>query len=343
MRSLLFIGIICLMGCSKKDATAYENVSFEDICSTAMMHDSPFCIVLSDTSNNLSKEYIYQLKKNYDYLYEKSFYNIIDISNKKNEWYLKWLRPVSFPLTCVFSSDGTLIDLIPGASKETFLYTAEAIKYLIFTDFHWPNFFEMNKKQVVPLLNDILIQKENLYQGIYTPSEMDQLIDSLKYPYSYFLKLVGEIMIHNEKGAQHTAQSLINLETPQSFELYRNEFSTGKKVLFPDFDFNAEPHIRVDAIRINLPDCKENVSYLFEVLVHNDGDKPLIVSEIHTSCMCLEQHKYDKNIVVKPKDSFPIKFYFTPDMKGEMFREIFIASNAINIPILHIDIFANAI
>lgn len=343
MRALLFICIICLTGCSKKDATVYENVSFEDICSTAMIHGSPFCIALTDTSNSLSKEYIYQLRENYDYLYEKSFYNIIDINTEENEWYLKWLRPASIPLTCVFSSDGTLIDLIPGVSKETFLYTDEAIKNLKATDFHWPNLFHMNKKQVVPLLNDILVQKESINQGIYTPLEMDQLIDSLQYPYSYFLKLVGELMTDNIGASQQTAKSLINLETPYSFDLYRNEFITARKVLYPEFDFNAEPHIRVDSMSVHLTDCKENQRYPIEVLVYNDGNKPLIISKIHTSCSCLEHHKYDENIVIKPKSSFPIIFYFTPDMKGEMFREIFIASNAINIPILHIDIFANAI
>jgi hypothetical protein len=112
-------------------------------------------------------------------------------------------------------------------------------------------------------------------------------------------------------------------------------------VLNPNFNIDDEPNIRVDSTSISLVNCKQNEVTPFEISVYNDGDKPLSISKIHLSCTCLEQHKYEEEIIINPKKVFPIKFYFTPDTEGEIYRDIFIMSNAINMPILHISIKAN--
>jgi len=341
MKKLLCIAVICLFGCNNTDTVIYENRSFKDICSLAEINNSPFCIVLTDSMNNLSKEYIFQLEKNYKHLFDKALFNILDINYIENEWYIKWLSPVSIPLTCIFSPDGRLIDLIPGVSKETFLYTEEAINKVETTDFHWPNRFKTNKKNALPLLDNVLKQKIYIDEGIYIPLELNGLVDSLNYPYSNYLKLLGELMEQDTTGSQQAAQSLIKLETPASLDLYKNEFITAKKVLNPNFNINTEPNLRVDSTNICLTNCKRDETTPFEILVYNDGDKPLKISKIHTSCSCVEQHRYDEDIIIKSKESFPVKFYFTPDAEGEIVRDIFITSNAINMPILHITILAN--
>lgn len=341
MKKLLCIAVICLFGCNNTDTVIYENRSFNDIYSLAEINKSPFCIVLTDSMSNLSKEYIFLLEKNYRHLCDKAVFNLSDINYIENEWYIKWLCPMSIPLTCIFSPDGKLIDLIPGVSKETFLYTEEAINKAETTDFHWPNRFTMNKKSVLPFLDNLLQQKRDIDEGVYSPLELSRLADSLNYPYSNYLKLLGELMEQDTIGARQAAQSLMELETPASLELYKNEFITAKKVLDQNFDISKEPNIRVDSTNIYLTNCKQDEKTPFEVLVYNDGDKPLKISKIHTSCSCVEQHKYEGEIIIKPKKSSPIKFYFTPDTEGEIFRDIFITSNAINMPILHITVSAN--
>jgi hypothetical protein len=112
-------------------------------------------------------------------------------------------------LTCVFSPEGDLVDLIPGATRETFLYSKEAINNLGPTDFHWPNYFHRNKKELIPLLNNLLEQKEILNQGVYLSSGFSELVDSLNYPYSIYLKLAGELMMHDIITSQITAKSLL--------------------------------------------------------------------------------------------------------------------------------------
>lgn len=341
-QNIIIIAIIGLIGCNSGKTSIYENESFNNIHSIAEIQNKPFCIILIDDSNsNLSKEYVIQLNEKYKYLSDKSIFNLSDINNVENEWYIKWLNPVSIPLTCVFYPDGKLIDLIPGVSKETFLYIEEAIRKNKTTEFHWPNRFGMDKKRVLPLLNNLLQQKNYIDEGEYSSSELDLLIDSLNYPYSHYIKLLGELLEQDTIESQQVAQSLIGLETPSYLELYKNEFITAKKVLNPTFNINEEPNIRVDSTSITLVNCKQDEVTPFEISIYNDGDKPLKISKIHLSCTCLEQQKYGEEIIIKPKEVFPIKFYFTPDTEGEIYRDIFITSNAINMPILHISIIAN--
>ncbi len=246
-------------------------------------------------------------------------------------------------MTCIFSINGELIDLIPGAAKETFLYSEEAIKTMKTTDFHLPNRFNMNKKRIIPHLNNLLQQKQHLDKGIYMASELNQLIDSLHYPYSMYLKLVGELIKPDTINSRLTAKLLINLETPYDFELYKNEFITAKKVIDPDFDINAEPNIRVDNKNILLENCNVNESVPINIAIYNDGIQPLKISKIHLSCSCLEHTESNKEIIIESKKNYIVKFFFTPDHAGEISRDIFIASNAINVPVLHINILAKTI
>lgn len=271
---LLYIAFL-IVGCTKDNTIIYQNKPFEEVYSSSIIEKSPFCIVLVDSAQGASKNYLQHLQEHYNHLTNKAVYNIVDINLEENKWYIKWLYPVSTPLTCVFSPQGELIDLIPGVSKESFLYSEEAVINTKTTDFHWPNRFKMNKKEVVPLLNSLLEQKRYLDNGIYSSSELDPIIDSLSYPYPIYLKLVGALMEHDTIISQQVAQSLIELETPAFLDLYKNEFITAKKVLDPFFDINAEPNIRVDNTTLVLNDCEINQKYPIDITIYNDGEHPL--------------------------------------------------------------------
>lgn len=118
----LFTIIICLLlfNCNEHIYKIYSNQSFEDICSIAYKNEKAFCIVLVDSTQELSRRYCLNLKNKGFVDTSKAIYNIADVNISSNAWYMKWLCPLSLPLTCVFSDTGTLIDLIPGATKETF-------------------------------------------------------------------------------------------------------------------------------------------------------------------------------------------------------------------------------
>lgn len=343
LKILLFAcGAFLFARCSESKTVIYSDEPFEEIRSNALHKESPFCLVLVDSSKDASRDYLKHLHEDYGHLTDKAIYNIIDLTKEENKWYVKWLCPISTPLACVFSSEGDLIDLIPGISKESFLYTGEALQNVKVTDFHWPNRFQMNKKQVIPYLDNLLKQKINLDNGIYLSTEFNQIIDSLYYPYPIYLKLIGECMENDTIGSLQTAKSMIEIETPSFLESYKSEFIMAKKVLDPNFDINTEPNIRVEETMIFLDKCEVNQKELIDINIYNDGKQPLRISKIHLSCSCLEQIGCDTNIMIDPQDYYTAKFYFTPDVGGEISRDIFITSNAINTPILHINILANA-
>jgi hypothetical protein len=315
----------------------YQNKSFEDICLIAKARNRPFCIVLSDSTQNMSKEYLMYLQNSYKYLTKKVIYNMADINVPGNDWYVKWLCPESTPLTCVFSANGTLIDLIPGVARETFLYTSLAIQQTI-TDYHWPNAFNSNKMRVIPLLNNILQQKLHIEQYIFSSSEMDSLIDSLNYPYPYYLKIMGELMKNDTVAAKHTSELLINLEDPNYLNLFKNEFIIAKRILNPNFNIDDEPNIRIDSNSIFLSNCITGKNNPFEVVLYNEGRKLLKVSNILTSCSCVELTGDNKQFVIREKDSSVVQFNFISNVEGNISRDIYIFSNAINKPILNLQI-----
>lgn len=338
---LLSTIIICswLFGCNEHICKIYSNRSFEDICSIAYNNKEVFCIVLVDSTQELSREYCLKNREFIDT--NKAIYNIVDINISSNEWYMKWLCPLSLPLTCVFLEDGTLIDLIPGATKETFLYTAKAIADEKTTTYHYPNRFKLPKYTAISLLNQVLECKMDLDQGIYNPQALNNSIDSLKYPYSFYLGIVGELMESDTVESKTLARSMMGFETPYYLELFKNEFITAKKVLNPDFEVNDEPNIRVGKDIVSLSDCKVGENVSFVIPIHNDGKYPLKISKIFTSCSCLNLIDHTKEFVVSPKDSVMVRFNFKSEESGEVTRDVFITSNSINRPILYVKILAD--
>lgn len=332
---------ILVTGCAGTDYTLQEDKAFEDVRRLAMEADKPFCIVLLDSTKGLSKEYIQSLQHNYDYLTQKAVFNIIDISSGESSWYIKWLLPMSLPLTCVFSSNGQLIDLIPGVAKESFLYTDQAIESQRITEYHWPNSFQKNKKSAVPLLGGLLSFQNNIDKGEYSWNDYEVLSDSLQYPYADYLLLKTAVMSEDTTIMTKRARQLLRLETSGALELYKDEFIEARKILDPDFSLSKAPSIRAATDTINLEGLKVGQSIPIDIVLYNDGEETLKIEKINMSCTCVSLEGPDEGIIVKGKKSDTRRFYFKPENEGQMSRDIFILSNALKTPVLHIKINAN--
>ncbi|RHM84439.1 DUF1573 domain-containing protein, partial [Bacteroides caccae] len=79
----------------------------------------------------------------------------------------------------------------------------------------------------------------------------------------------------------------------------------------------------------------------FVISIYNDGKYPLKVSRIFTSCSCLNLLDHTDEFVVSPNDSAMVSFNFKSEESGEVIRDVFITSNAINKPILYVKILAS--
>ena len=341
--SYIFIFIIhcSLTSCNYRKSQILKESSFEKVLQIAKLKDKPFCIVLTDSAQRLSSEYLESLKHDYEYLTKKAVFNIVDISSKESEWYLKTLNPVSFPLTCIFSKEGQLIDLIPGAAKESFLYTDQALTHKEITEYHWPNRFNRNKESVVPFLAQAINFANQINKGIYNWKNYASLSDSLHEPYINYLLLRAAFLSKDSTFAIISAQRLVAMESSITLEQYKNEFIEAKKVLNPNFDIAKMPGIRTNKEKIRLSGLKVGQSVPVDIILFNDGEDLLKIEKINMSCTCVHLKGPDEQIIIQGKKSYIARFYFTPEDKGEVSRDIFIASNAFNQPNLHINILAN--
>jgi len=59
------------------------------------------------------------------------------------------------------------------------------------------------------------------------------------------------------------------------------------------------------------------------------------------SCSCVTLEGINSEIVIGSGKNYTARFYFKPTDSGELTRDIFIYSNAINQPNLHINILAH--
>lgn len=335
----LFFILIISLSCTSKKGSVQQDLSFDNILEIAKENNTPFCIVLTDSSQNISKQYLESIKSDYKYITEKSIFNIIDISSKKSIEYIQWLLPKSLPLTCVFSSNGRLIDLIPGAAKESLLYTDQAIEKQKTTEYHWPNSFQRNKVDIISHLAHLVNLKQQVNN--YHWKDYEYLSDSLNYPYVDYLLLKNAAKQKDSTCIKQIAKRLLNFETSQNIRLYKDEFIEARKTINPNFSVDKAPYIRINNEKIDLTNLKVGKSAPLEIIIYNDGEELLRIDKINMSCTCVRLEGADEGIIIEGKKSYKAKFYITPEYQGELSREIFISSNALNNPNLHINIHAN--
>lgn len=133
---------------------------------------------------------------------------------------------------------------------------------------------------------------------------------------------------------------MTDLENPYYMEIFRDEFIMAKKTINPHFDVKDEATIRIHPARILLSNCLPGMEKPFTISIFNDGKRPLNVSKIFKSCSCLELKSHHGEFTINPEDSVQIDFVFNSAEKGEFIRDIFITSNAINNPILYLEVLA---
>lgn len=337
--TMALAAITVMTACSKPDI--YHNQSFEEISAIAKERKKPFCIALLDNEQYSFGEYESLLQETAEHLAKRAVYNIVDIDEPENDWYVKWLCPMSVPLTCVFSPDGQLTDLIPGANGESFSYIGDAVEQMAATEYRWSNRFNLDKDRAIPILDNILRNKELIANGVFVPQEVDASIDSLRYPYSVWLKLSGQQMTNDTLSAKTTAKELLELETPYFLATYNKEFIEANKVINPGFEIGDEPNIRVAEKTIRLGDRPTDKVLSLEIPVYNDGGKPLKISKIATGCSCLRSLGVEDAVIVAPRDSVLLPFVLSPPGEGGSHQEILLVSNGINNPLLTVNILAD--
>ncbi len=339
---ILLLGVVVYASCannSSRDIVYYEK-SFAESRQISQDLQLPFCIILYDSLQNTPQEYLDKIHANKIRL-NKGVFNFIDIAADKSKWYNKLLSPQTLPVTCIFSSSGELIDLIPGSSKESLLYTKEALtNQKANYEFHYNQKYGNNKLNIVSDINSILRLKFRVDNKENVLSELDTLLNKARYPYTLFLKLKNQLQFKDTVAAENTAKELLLFDSPRDLVDYYDEFMFARQVIDSTFCLETGPYIDVSPTEIELTDCKVNSAVPITINIKNKGQRPLKVSDVLMSCTCVKLVGEKKHLIL-PQQTETLNIEFIPDEPGEIFREVYIASNSVNSPISHVKINAS--
>lgn len=336
---ILLIPIIMCLSCGNYadiDIVYYEK-TFTESQQISQNLQLPFCIVLYDSLQITPQKYLDKFHAN-EIVLNKGIFNFIDITAKKNKWYNKLLSPEMLPLSCIFDVSGELIDLIPGNSKESVLYTDKALRtHDPNPEFHYNKKYNTEKITMINQLNNIFKLKLKVDDKKNAIAEINSIIAELRYPYILFLKLQNQLQFNDSVGAIETAKELLLFDSAKDLFDYTDEFMYANQLIDPNYSVKTAPSIEVNPTSIELKDCKINRTLYLDINITNNGDKILKISDVQTSCSCVKRVKNGK-FVIYPKKSATIELEFTPNVLGNIVREIYIASNSINAPITFVTI-----
>ena len=114
---VLFGILLFSVSCSSGHKTGITwDKEFHVVQRTALEKNQNFCITLIDTTNRTSQIYLERL---YEHTPDAIF-NLVNAEPGIANWYSQWLYSISTPVTCIFTPEGKLIDIIPGASRKCF-------------------------------------------------------------------------------------------------------------------------------------------------------------------------------------------------------------------------------
>lgn len=337
----LFLGSILLIMTScwhnKQEYIVYYDKSFNEISDTAKKPNLPFCIVLFDSINFSSIEYINVLNE-YKTSSNSVICNFVNIHFKGNQWYSKLLSPQIYPITCVFNRIGELIDIIPGSSKESFAYIDKVINTEEpCLEFHYNQKYDKDKIEVIRYYNSVIELKPEIDRNQYVIHKIDSILRIKEHPYLLYLRLYNLMQFNKKIEAKETAEKLLLFDSAKDLVEYYDELLIANQILDSTYNSKTAPLITSASNEIILSECDINHTYDLNVDIYNKGEKPLKISEVLTSCSCVKLVSPKKSIVNRG-ESMTLRIEFTPDTKGDIFREVYIVSNSLNTPIYTISI-----
>ena len=295
-----------------------------------------------DSASFTSEDYI----ENYTRLASHAGNTILDfieVSSEKNDWYIKMLRPEVLSLTCIFDSDGVLIDLIPGSSSESMKYVSQVQAHgEPTTEFHFNGLYGEDKLDRMQLFRKIIRIRNELESGGDVRMSLDSLQEDM-YPYLLYLKLKNQIHLKDSVAAHATAESLLEFNSAGDLVTYEDELFYAHQILDSGYDSLSAPRIHITQDVIILDSCRVGESVPVILKVGNTGQRTLEISDMITSCSCIDLMSDMKEYSIYPGEHAMIGFNFIPDIAGEVQRDIYIASNAYKKPLVHITVKADVL
>lgn len=329
---LLIIASLLFANCSdNKSSIIYEEKSINEIKAIALDENKDICIVLHEDSTAIFATFMDKLNTDFKRLRRKSIFNVVNLDNEENQWYQQWLCLNNSVVTCIFSSNGELKNIIGGASS----YSFKTIEAVIDNDlrdisFGYKSPLSLDEKKIIPFLNKVLFCKNSLGNCVDIDKSVSQTIEDLVYPYNLYLKIKNMYSIRKDTmTAINLSNRLLLFKKNKKYaKLYQDIFDETEYIVNPNYNPDSLSYL-VTKKMIYLPDCKINETKNINIEVNNQGKSLLVIDEIDLGCDCLSiDSTFNKTIYPYSKDN--IKIQFTPKSRADSIKHLFIISNAIN-------------
>jgi Protein of unknown function (DUF1573). len=326
--------LLSLFSCNRGNdvSEVYYDTPFDEITDIAKGDDRMLCIVLIDTSECSFSGYLNR-KNEFCKPEEVPIYNLVNKDSASYHWLSKILLPQVYPITCVLNSSGELIDVIPGDSKESFLYIDKVISDKNpAMEFHYNRLYSFDKSRFLKAANLAINIQQNQVARTSNVNSFDSVFQDLRNPYIYYLKQQSLLTRKDTLGARMAAIQFLQYDSVLYYIRFPKEIMEANHILDSTYTFDTAPYLYAPQRCIDLNDCTVNESIQLKIPLFNKGEKPLKIVEITPSCDCLDI-KFGGVMELQPKEKLEIDAIFTPDIVGEMIREIYIVSTSKDTPI----------
>ena len=337
------IAVICgaLSSCKSEDVVIEYDKTFEETQKLAIEKGKKaFCIVLSRPDCPPCVPYIEKLGRQYKYLCTKAIFNIVDVQLPEHQWYQQWACTGMLPTTCIFSTKGELLAIVPGTSGPSMQCIESVLsgKEAKCADYLYNKRYPVLGGDYQTLLTTLLSCKFDLDSGIDISPTIDDCVQQTHYPYPIYLKYLNEAAQGRYDQAAFWAQRLLEFDDTYYYLLYGDLYAQAKYIANPDYNPRDAAILTVES-EVHLDNCKIHQPKRFALTLTNTGKTPLHIRNIEVGCSCLRLFN-SKQLVLNAGEEQALDFEFTADTKGEIHRAITFFSDASN-AITYVHIYGN--
>lgn len=306
----------------------FQDLTYTQIHDIASYSEKPFCIVLFDSTFNLSS-YKDRMK---DYqIVDHAIWNFANTDTNQNLWYKFLFGTEKTPFTLVFNQNGTLKNIVYGISQYAFKSIRASLtsmskenRYIHF------GFLENSIINIIPQnINSFfnnLIKIESDFNNCKRPN-YDSIIASineLEYPYNLYLRIKYEDRYQNKNSSIVHAKELLNKYSNSNYAgVFSPLLMSINKSINRNISNKDEFYISTSLNKYN---CHLNDTISIKVLVTNNTNSTVEIKKFEPSCNCIVQTKASP-MTIPPKQIVNYEFYFITEDKGEIYREIYFYTN----------------
>lgn len=317
-----------LYSCKNRETLSVTyDLTFEQLAEQAKKEDKAFCIILSRPDCPPCASYVRRLADNYKHLAAKVTFNVVDVTLPENQWYPQWLCTGASPVTCVFSAKGELTAVVSGATASCTQCIESAVK----GDNKCAAYFYKHpslKGNTLAVLNTVLACKQQFDKGKDISNDILSCLGPDTYPYPLYLQCLNEEQHGRHEQAVQWAQQLLTFNNLLYARVYSGLYAQVKPIINPDYTADSDAVLFI-ADEVPLGNCRLHQPVPFSLALSNTGKATLNIHDINPGCSCVKLLSR-KTLTLRPGESQKVDLVFTPDVAGDIYREVTLVSDAAN-------------